>query len=264
MILVGLPTVMLGSSNLDSTLIIALVAIFAAVFTFVEYCAVSPSLVEFRDAPPFNRARFLTLFAIVFCLPFVFHDAQDSSTVTMFFHAAAAAVGQVIDFQYSPVRLMVVLMPTNSDPAMLNHMRDAAALSFMIALQSVAGFIVLLRLHRWPRRNDVFNVWVNLPTFDPTAGGDVVKRLERDGRFNIILGLLLPFLIPAVLSFLLSLGAPINLQNEHSLIWTVAAWAFLPASILMRGIALTRVADMIAMQRTRARDRVGAGPFAGV
>ena len=25
-----------------------------------------------------------------------------------------------------------------------------------------------------------FNVWINLPTFDPTTGGDVVERLERD------------------------------------------------------------------------------------
>jgi hypothetical protein len=58
-------------------------------------------------------------------------------------------------------------------------------------------------------------------------------------------------------------AAPINLDNPHTLIWTVAAWAFLPASILMRGVALTRVADMIQMQRDKLRDRATAAALAG-
>ncbi|MFN3664133.1 MAG: hypothetical protein ACK4TM_15440 [Yoonia sp.] len=262
-LLVGLPSALLGSGTFDSTLIIALAAIFAALFTFIEYSAISPSMVEFRDAPPFNRARFAGLFAIVFCLVMIFQDAASPSRITVIFQMTGAAVGEVIDLPYSPVRLMVLMMPEDTDPALLAQLRSAAGLSYLIALLSVIGFIILLRLQRWPRRDDVFNVWVNLPTFDPTAGGDVVKRLQRDGRFNIILGILLPFLVPVALTLLLSLGAPISLQSAHTLIWTVATWAFLPASILMRGVALTRVADMIAMQRMKARDRVGAGPLAG-
>jgi ABC-type microcin C transport system permease subunit YejE len=43
-----------------------------------------------------------------------------------------------------------------------------------------------------------FNVWINLPTFDPNGGGDVVRRLVRDGRVNIILGFALPFVMPVV------------------------------------------------------------------
>jgi hypothetical protein len=137
-------------------------------------------------------------------------------------------------------------------------------LSYLIALFSIVWFIVLLRLQRWPRRGGAFNVWVNLPTFDPTAGGDVVKRLERDGRVNILLGFLLPFLVPAALKLLSSFGTPINLENPLTLIWTVTAWAFLPASILMRGVALTRVADMIQMQRVKARDRAASGALGGL
>ena len=57
-------------------------------------------------------------------------------------------------------------------------------------------FVVLLKFYNWPSRSGAFNVWVNLPTFDPTAGGDVVDRLDRDARINIALGFLLPFLIP--------------------------------------------------------------------
>lgn len=46
-------------------------------------------------------------------------------------------------------------------------------------------------------QNGSFNVWTNLPTFDPTGGGDVVGRLNRDANLYVALGFLLPFLIPA-------------------------------------------------------------------
>jgi len=42
------------------------------------------------------------------------------------------------------------------------------------------------------------------------------------------------------------------LQHPQTLIWTLAAWAFLPASIIMRGIAMGKIADMIEEKRKRA------------
>jgi hypothetical protein len=44
----------------------------------------------------------------------------------------------------------------------------------------------------------------------------------------------------------------ITLSNPQTLIWTVTAWAFLPASLFMRGIAMGRVARMIAAKREKA------------
>ncbi len=40
-------------------------------------------------------------------------------------------------------------------------------------------------------------------------------------------------------------------RNAQTMIWTITAWAFLPASLFMRGIAMQRVADMIKEQRAR-------------
>jgi hypothetical protein len=51
-----------------------------------------------------------------------------------------------------------------------------------------------------------------------------------------------------------AMGTAINLDNPQTLIWTVSAWAFLPASILMRGVALSRVAQMIEVQRGKSVD----------
>ena len=55
----------------------------------------------------------------------------------------------------------------------------------------MGAFLVLVRIMNWPVRQGAFNVWVNLPLFDPTAGGDVIYRLQRDARINIALGFLL-------------------------------------------------------------------------
>jgi hypothetical protein len=261
--LIVLPYALLPSSSVNSTQIVTLVAIFGALFTIVEYSSKSPSLVEFRDAPPFNRVRFSALFATVFCLAIIFRGGDAPSAISAQFQASGAQIGQAIDFPYSPVRLMVLMMPDGTDPAVITRLRDAAGLSYLVSVFSVIWFVVLLRLYHWPRRTEAFNVWINLPTFDPTAGGDVVKRLQRDGRINIILGFLLPFFVPAVVKLVERLGTPINLDNPQTLIWTVSAWAFLPASILMRGVALSRVAQMILLQRERSYDRAEtrSGPF---
>ena len=114
---------------------------------------------------------------------------------------------------------------------------------------SLAFFVVILKLVGWPSRNVAFNVWVNLPTFDPTTGGDVVERLERDARVNLALGFLLPFLVPAVVKVASAGFEPLTLTSPQTLIWTMAAWAFLPASLFMRGIAMARIAEMIRQKR---------------
>lgn len=261
--LIVLPYALLPSSSGNSTQIVTLVAIFGALFTIVEYSSKSPSLVEFRDAPPFNRVRFSALFATVLCLAVIFRGSDAPSAISAQFQASGAQIGEAIDFPYSPVRLMVLMMPDGTDPDVIKRLRDAAGLSYLVSVFSVIWFVILLRLYHWPRRTGAFNVWINLPTFDPTAGGDVVKRLQRDGRINIILGFLLPFFVPAVVKLVDALGTPINLDNPQTLIWTVSAWAFLPASILMRGVALSRVAQMILLQRKKAHGRpeAGSGPF---
>ena len=63
--LVSTPALMLPNVSADATQIVVLVAIFAAALTLFEYASSYPGLVEFRDAPPFNRIRFASLFATV-------------------------------------------------------------------------------------------------------------------------------------------------------------------------------------------------------
>lgn len=253
-ILIILPSAMLPHATGDGWIVVMLVALFAAIFTIAEYASDSPSLVEFRDAPPFNRLRFAALFICVFSLSVILggSDGPQPSTFFMFFDVIGERIGMSIDFPYSPVRLMLVMMPPETSPDVIASLRTAAGLSYLISLLSLGIFVLLLRSRIWPRRTQTFNVWINLPTFDPTAGGDVVDRLNRDSLINLMLGFLLPFIIPALFQITSGFVNPINLAEPQTMIWTVTIWAFLPASLLMRGIALSRVAGMIHVQRKKA------------
>ncbi len=251
-LLIATPSVLLVNTSTDTTQIVVLVGLLAAAFTIVEYNSAYPSLVEFRDAPPFNRVRFFALYATVFALTVIARGEANPTTITLFFEAIGSRIGELIDFPYSPVRLVVLMMPEDADAALIDSVRTAAGLSYLVSILSLATFVLILRGTGWPRQLGGFNVWTNLPTFDPTAGGDVVDRLNRDGQINLILGFLLPFIIPAFVKLASDMFNPISLANDHTLIWTMTAWAFLPASLLMRGIAMMRVAQMIADQRARA------------
>ncbi|MEL7211438.1 MAG: hypothetical protein AAGK92_02175 [Pseudomonadota bacterium] len=250
-LLIVTPSMLLPGASSDAQQIVALVAIFAAVLTLVEYASSYPGLVEFRDAPPFNRVRFGSLFATVLLLTVIMRGHSDPTTMTEFVTAVGTIIGHSIDFPYSPVRLVVLMMPDQADAALIADVRTAAGLSYLISLLSLTVFVMALGVNRWPTRSGAFNVWVNLPTFDPTAGGDVVERLNRDARINIALGFLLPFLIPAIVKLASNIFDPVSMANPHTLIWTMTAWAFLPASLFMRGIAMGRVASMIEEKRKR-------------
>ena len=248
-VLIALPSLILTDASVDGAEIVALVALFGAALTIFEYAPVYPCLIEFRDAPPFNRIRFFCLFVTVLMLSLMLRGHTDPTPLTEFVYAVGAIIGQSVDFPYSPVRLVTLLLPETADAAHITLVRSAAGLSFLVGLLSLAIFILSLRVYDWPARSGSFNVWINLPTFDPTAGGDVVERLERDARFNIAAGFLLPFLTPIVLRSASDLFGSVSLDHPQSMIWVISAWAFLPASLFMRSIAMGRIAAMIEGKR---------------
>ena len=249
MVLVATPSILLPGAASDGKEMVALVALFAGFLTFIEYNAAYPGLIEFRDAPPFNRVRFLMLFVTIFLLTIIARGESHPTTLTVFVRAVGSLIGTAMDFPFSPVRLATLMINDGTPDGDTSFVRIATGLSYLTSLMSLSIFVVLLKFYNWPSRSGAFNVWVNLPTFDPTAGGDVVDRLDRDARINIALGFLLPFLIPAVVKAGSNGFEPVTFTSPQTLIWTVAAWAFLPASLFMRGIAMGRIADMIREKR---------------
>ena len=249
---IAMPSMILPSVTDDTRQIITLIALFGAVLTFFEYASIYPGLVEFRDAPPFNRIRYASLLATVGMLSVVVLARSEPSTFARFIDVLGAAMARSIDVPYSPVRLLVLMLPLDATADQRELIRTAGGIAYMTSLLTLACFVIVIRAMGWPTAGQSFNVWVNLPTFDPTIGADVVERLRRDAWFNIALGFLLPFLIPAVIKAISSGFAPVALDSPHTMIWTVTAWAFLPASLFMRGIAMGRVARLIEQKRRAA------------
>ncbi len=251
-VLVMIPSLLLSSTGSDTEQFVIILALIAASMTFIEYYGRSPSIVEFRFAPPYNRLKFFGLFASVTLLSFICIGHANPSDWTHMLTYLGTGLGHAIDFPYSPVRLMVLMLPTDASPELVDLVRTTSGIAYTISILMLFVFVTFVRLLGWPTRSGAFNVWMNLPLFDPTGGGDVLARLKRDAGLNIVLGALLPFIIPAAVKAASALIDPVSIQDPQTLIWTVTAWAFLPASMLMRGIAMSRIADMIEEKRRRA------------
>jgi len=250
-----MPALMLPANVSRAGDLVAMMAILAGLLVLIEYNTAYPSFVEFRDAPPLNRIRFFALFAMVFLITVMSRNSYHETNLSAAITAMGAVLGQALDFPYSPVRLVVLMLPETTPLPVLLLVRAAAGLAYVIGLASIAVFYLVVRFRGWPLGKGAFNVWINLPLFEPTIGGDVVHRLKRDGRVNIILGVLLPFIIPAAVKLAAQAGAELAITQPQTLIWSITLWAFLPATMVTRGIAMLRVADLIKEKRRRAYAR---------
>ena len=249
MVVIVMPSVVLPGIGSDTKQVVALVALFGGALVFFEYNAVYPSLIEFRDGAPYNRIRYLMILTMVTLLSLIVADLEASTTVTRLFRALGLVIGAAMDFPYSPVRLASYMLADGASFGDIVSVKIAAGTAYLVSLLSLGLFVIVLKLAGWPSTKSAFNVWVNLPTFEPTAGGDVVDRLVRDAHANLAVGFLLPFVIPALVA-VLTAGIPAEtLTSPQTLIWTMALWAYLPAALIMRAVAMARIADMIRVKR---------------
>lgn len=246
--LIALPALMLPGASQDAVQLTSLLCVLAAVLTYMEYRSDYPSFVEFRDAAPFNRIRFLglTIAVISFCL------VLSNTVAGHILGHWGSRIGSALDFSYSPVWLMLTALQDLVPDADTDLLRQLCGVGLVVMFGMLLSFPTIVRILNWPIGNGAFNVWINLPLFDPTAGGDVLARLRRDGYFNIALGILMPFLFPVVLKLLAMDFVGLELANTQTLVWIFAGWVFLPSSLIMRGLALMRVAHLVQEKRRRA------------
>lgn len=250
-LLIATPALLLPGVSPDTGQVVMLIALFAAIMTVFEYNSTYPCLYEFRDAPPFNRIRYISLFLTVFMLSVVLKGQTHPTVLAEFIQSVGLLIARAVDFPYSPVRLAVLMLPDEVSLARLDLLRAMAGLAYLISMFSMLAFGAAIWLTGWPLQNGSFNVWTNLPTFDPTSGGEVVSRLRRDAAVNVVLGILLPFLMPSVIASATNLFGAGTTTNPQTLIWTVTAWAFFPASLLMRGVAMALIAHKIEQKRNQ-------------
>jgi len=255
-LVVSLPALVLPGTTQEGAELVVLVALVLGMFTAIEYSSPYPALIEFRDAPPFNRVRLLSLVVMLLCLSLVAGGNHVSSLVLVL-NAVGVLFGHVLEYPGSPMAALIHHLPTEAPPVSPVQVKVMSGLSIFVCLAALCSFSIMLRTDKWPHRGQSFNVWINLPTFDPTAGGDVINRLIRDARVNFILGLTIVFILPTVVLMVSDhLNLPV-LTSPHGLVWGIALWMFLPLSLFMRALAMVRIASMIRERRARLVAAVG-------
>lgn len=255
------PALLLPEISQDVSQGVTFLALLAAFVVVTEYSAAYPGLIEFRDAKPYNRARFVMFCVIVVSVTLLQREIVMASAPATWLTAVSATLGNILSFTFSPVSLLVSSLPQGVSAGHVEIVRVSTALAYTLSLLGLALFLLGLTLGYWPRRAHTFNVWVNLPNFDPTKGVDIVQRLERDAQINVVLGVILPFSLPALLHLSNFLVQPVTLETPLALVWGVTLWAFIPVNLIMRGVAMYRIAQLIRAQRRRVADAHDAVPL---
>lgn len=243
--LVLIPSLLIGGANHGDAHFVVLLSLLAGAFVAAEYLSSSPSLIAFRNAPPYNRLRFGVLALCVVILTLSFRHAAQPGTMPGIMQSIAIILGNISDLPYSPVRLAVLILPMDTSEALIEVVRLSAGVCYTLSLMMVAIFALLVFGLNWPARQGAFNLWINLPMFDATCGSDIVMRLRIHARVNLILGFLLPFIVPALAFLAADFFSFARIETPQTLIWITCAWAFIPASMMMRGIAMLRISAMI-------------------
>jgi hypothetical protein len=243
------PHLMIPSDNFHSLELLVLLAGLTGVLVWAEYASLLPCLISFRDAPPVNRLRFAFAVMMVVVVTAVFLNEAAPTNFTMLIASLGHNFGQVFDVPYTPVYLFFSQVPIDGTEQSILSLRGALALSYALSMILICVFVLTVKFKGWPHRKYQFNVWVNLPMFNPAGNGDVLFRLRREACLCIALGFTLPFLAPVVLGPVMSImGSALPAQSQ-GVVWIICIWAFVPANLVLRGVAVLRVAELVMYTR---------------
>ncbi|MEM8869727.1 MAG: hypothetical protein AAF848_06630 [Pseudomonadota bacterium] len=248
-LIIASPAFLLPNVSTASQEITLIVAGIAAAFTVFEYASTHPGLIDFRFAPPYNRVRY-TIFGVqVLSLVFLCRAEVGVDGFAASYLALADQAVALTHLPFSPVALVSGWVGGQGDTTYQVLITRAAALSFLVTFLALAGFALFLWIIPWPIGRRDFNLWINLPTFEPGYGRKVERRLYRDGIVNIIFGVVLIYLLPLIAGPLSGWFNPNTLGDYQGLVWGTTLWAFISGSLVIRGAAILKVSWLV--RRTR-------------
>lgn len=185
--------------------------------------------------------------ALLLALSIVFrnavHDTGNAIVVTDF----ARSVFAMWDFPGSPVRAFMGLAgPMTAESIEL--IGAAAAMALTITTISMGMFACCVAVFSWPLTRDSFNLWVNMPTFDNTSETEAQDALRQSAFISMVIGMTLPYIAPQAAYAFLGPLQPITTTNSLLFVWMIAIWCFIPATSILRAIALYKVAHLLSQE----------------
>jgi hypothetical protein len=225
-------------SGLEFTRILATVA---AAFVIYEYGFLTPSVIEFRDAAPYNRIRFFLLLSFVLVPSQLISNVLNGNPVTGVIANFAKNAFSLVNFSFSPV---TIAANTLSGTAVILRVAvaQAIALNVMICLFTVIIFAVAVFSGLWRCGGERFNMWHNMPSYKSYGAKTMQTRLVNSAFASLLVACLIPLMGPVAADIFTGWFSQAGKLPPIAITWFIALWVYLPAMYLMRAIILAKVA----------------------
>ena len=248
-VVIAAPSYLVPDANRSTQEISLIIGGLIAVFVLFEYAAPQPGLIDFRYAPPYNRARFAVFTAVLLLVTFYTRALANADPFSADLLAFTDRLVRMADFSLSPVAMAASSLAPDGPGELQQTIRGAAALATASAGAGALLFIVVLWLFGWPTQRTKFNLWANLPSLDPNSNRPVERRLARSGWLSLIAGLAFPFVALAAASGARDMIDPNVFSRSLPLIWTSVLWATGSALLVLRGAAILKIARLVSKAR---------------
>jgi hypothetical protein len=218
----------------------AVIAAAAALAVLFEYGARTPALLDFRFAPPVNRLRFAVVCAVLASVTLAVAQREAGGG------GLGALAAALTDFPFSPARMAADAFTRPSAPQPDAAVQAAAGVAMIVGGLGAALGAAWIWRGPWPGPPGRFDAMTNLPTFEPAVGPDAARRLSRLGGLVILTALAAPLALLVLARFAVAIMDPELFQAPLALVWSATIWAALPATLLLRGVAILKLARRFA------------------
>jgi hypothetical protein len=239
--IVILPTLILPGTTQSAMEFTRIIATIVAIIVIYEYGFLSPSIIEFRFSSPYNRIRFMMLFAFSYLPAYLISINIDGLVLSGVLETFAHNGFALMDFPYSPVSIVADRLSVNNSD-LKDTISNAIAINIMIGFASLLAFSLAIFSNLWRFGSEGFNVWRNLPTYLSYDADSLQQRLRNSAFIGTVIALLIPLFGPTACDIMITLFANDGSLDAITISWVIAIWTLLPVFYLMRSIAFLKLA----------------------
>lgn len=247
--MIAFPSSILATPEIGGFGAFVIFALLVSMIVFFEYAAESPSLIEFRYAPPYNRFRVMVFGGVSVFFVLSLNLNNQIGPIFDLANGVSKLGTMMVGHALSPVPALIEALGIQSATDQAEFARLAEG-SLFIAFASTIIFSLIIWLQSWPLGDRGFNLWPNMPSFHARTGTRTEIRMVKIAALSIVMSMTLPYFFPIVLQTLKDVIGFTYDYNRHSGFWIIAIWTMIPAMALMRALALLKVAYLAQQLRS--------------